>query len=179
MPDQYKERFLSITDVSSETGAAESARGRLDGFINGLKMFTDRPLLGYGLGNFGVATGMVYRSGWLQAHSLPGQMLGEIGLLGSIAFIVWLYNVFRTLSQVLRRAGPKSKEGRFMISLATSLKVQLFCLLFMGLGGHNLYRYNWFIISAVAVIMLRYIDRQEQTDKSAAVTPLPGGQQNR
>ena len=178
MPDQYRERFKSTADLESNTGAAQSARGRVIGLINGLLMVTDRPLLGYGIGNFGIATGMVYDEGWHQAHNLYGQMLGEIGMLGTLAFIIWIYYLFRNLRflSTVYTAGPK--PDKYMAGLTLAMKLQLYCLFFMGLGGHNLYRFNWFVISALTVVMLKIYSREssaetEAVDTKEAVPEIP------
>ena len=165
MPNQYKVRFESTADLESETGAAQSARGRVMGFINGVKMFMDRPILGYGIGNFGTATGLVYGEGWHQSHSLPGQMLGELGLLGCLAFIVWMYYLFKNLRILSTVYTTGARPDKFMADTALALKLQLFCLFFLGLGGHNLYRFNWFIITALIVVMLK-IYASESSEKA-------------
>jgi O-antigen ligase len=162
MPDQYKSRFESTVDLESETGAAQSARGRIEGFLNGVKMFIDRPILGYGIGNFGVATGLVYHEGWHQSHSLPGQMLGELGLLGCLAFIIWMYYLFRNLRILSTVYTTGARPDKFFADTALALKLQLFCLFFMGLGGHNLYRLNWFVIAALVGVMLKIYESESR-----------------
>jgi hypothetical protein len=45
-------------------------------------------------------------------------------------------------------------------SLALSLRTQLIILLVLGLGGHNLFRYSWFVISALTACLLK-IERND------------------
>lgn len=160
MPSQYQQRFLSTTDISSDTGAAESAHGRIDGLVNGFLLMIDRPLLGFGIGCFGTANGMLYGRSWYQAHSLPGQIMGELGLIGVIAFILWIYYLFKNLKFL---KVYKFKNNNFNVKfLLISLKIQLMSLLFFGLGGHNLYRYNWLIISAIIVVLLNLYKKDKE-----------------
>ena len=154
MPGQYKERFASTTDLSSGTASAHSAHARLDGLIKGVKMVIDRPLTGYGIGNYTTASGMIYSVGdWHDAHSLPGQVLGEIGILGTSAFILWIYTLFKIMTWLERKY--KNNKDNFYYLTIIGLRLQLLCLLFMGIAGHNLYRHNWYIISALVVVMMK------------------------
>jgi len=150
MPGQYKDRFISSADFTSGTGAATSAQGRIEGLVNGVKLMIDRPFLGVGIGQYRIAMGLSGK-GWWEAHSLPGQLVGDLGLLGTIAFIIWIAALFKSLGKLKRLYA----DDVFMRNMILALRVQLLCLLFMGLGGHNLYRYNWFIISALTVVMLK------------------------
>ncbi|MCK4462559.1 MAG: O-antigen ligase family protein [candidate division Zixibacteria bacterium] len=159
-PDQYKDRFASSVDFDSGTGAARSAQGRIQGLVNGIKMMIDRPLLGVGVGQYPVALSMRYGKGWWEAHSLPGQLMGDLGLLGTIAFIVWIATLFRSLARTKRLYA----DDVFIHNMIIALRVQLLCLLFMGLGGHNLYRYNWFFISALTAVILRLPFASEETN---------------
>lgn len=152
MPGQYQDRFASTTDFSSGTASAVSARARVEGLIKGILMAMDRPLTGVGIGNYSVAAGTIYSVGdWHRAHNLLGEILGEIGFLGTTTFIVWLVFLFKTMHQLKRRTD--TDKTRFYYLTLLGLRMQLLCLLFMGLASHNLYRYNWYIISALVVVM--------------------------
>lgn len=164
MPSQYQFRFLSTTDINSDTGAASSAHGRIDGLVNGFLLMIDRPVLGFGIGCFGTANGMIYGRSYYQAHSLPGQIMGELGLLGIIAFIIWIYYLFKNIK--ILRIYEFNTNVKFLV---ISLKIQLLSLLFFGLGGHNLYRYNWFIISAIIVVLLNLYQKDKEISSSSCI----------
>jgi hypothetical protein len=115
-------------------------------------MFLDKPLYGYGPGNFSTAMGMVYNRNWLQAHTLPAQLLGEMGGLGIIAFGVWIYLLAVNIRRM--KAYFKSTGNDFMLNMTLAMKAHIWLLFFMGIGGHNLFRYNWYIISAIIVLMM-------------------------
>jgi O-antigen ligase len=174
MPQQYRDRFESTTEVSADedtgTGAAESASARIEGVEIGLKMVADRPLFGYGINNWGFASGSFYNPHWWGgAHTLIGQILGEIGLVGTISFIVWLWALFRTISRI--RKYYRHRDDQFMSNLALALKSMLVLLLLLGLGGHNLFRYSWFLISAITVAQLKVMEQDEKLELSLAATP--------
>lgn len=178
MSGQYRDRFSSTADLSVETSSGKSAKARVDGLTKGIQMIMARPLTGYGIGNYGTAAGTIYSEGdWHEAHSLPGQVLGEIGLLGTTAFIAWIYVLFRFLKR-LPLMLSKSRDSFCYLTLV-GLKIQLFCLLFLGLAGHNLYRYNWYIISALVVVILKFTisdselsAKSQKKDRPQEVVPI-------
>lgn len=155
-PGAYKQRFESITNFDTqhdETGAAYSAKSRWIFLKYSFEMLLTRPINGYGMGNFSTAMGTVYGQEWLQAHTLPAQIMGEMGLTGMIAFAIWMYILFFDLKKLQRYF--KTSNNQFMQNMVTAMKAHLWLMFFMGLGGHNLFRYNWFIISAVIVLLFR------------------------
>jgi probable O-glycosylation ligase (exosortase A-associated) len=165
MPQQYQERFLStneLTPVEDHTGASASAASRIVGMKLGLKMLATRPLTGYGLGNFGYVAGTYFDpTWWIPAHSLIGQLCGEVGLIGIVGFLGWLGLMFYHLARLRRKY--ESRGDLLVSKLALSLKTQLLILLVLGLGGHNLFRYSWFVISALTVCLLK-IERNDAAE---------------
>ena len=181
MPLQYKDRFMTTFDFERNPSAAESARGRITGLRVGAQMFLDRPLLGVGFGNFSVAHAMRYSPpedrSWLQAHNLLAQVAGETGLLGMIAFAGFVIAAMRLAGRLSSsprpvfpawssrgtmhplRASPLagSDDASFISSAARASLASIWLLLFLGLFGHNVMRFNWYInaglISACAAIL--------------------------
>jgi O-antigen ligase len=162
MPDQYRQRLESTTDFSSSSGAALSAQGRIDGLVNGIRMMIDRPLFGVGVGQYSTALGMIYGLGWWEAHSLPGQLFGDLGLMGILAFTFWMYMLFRALGYLKDYYAQSGTADKFWYNMVMALQLQLLLLFFMGLGGHNLYRYNWLMISALTVALVRIVLRHKE-----------------
>ena len=156
MPDQYQQRFLSISNMDTsndETGAATSARSRFEFLKYGFEMMLQRPVFGYGMGNFGTVMATVYGQGWLQAHTLPGQIMSEMGMTGIIAFGAWIIILFLHLKRM--RKYFTGSDNKFMLNMTIAVKTGLILMFFMGMGGHNLFRYNWYIFSAIIVLMMR------------------------
>ncbi len=155
MPAQYQHRFESIDNLNTQddpTGAATSAESRFKFLGYAFDMLMDRPLFGYGLGNFPTARGMIYHSVWMQSHTLPAQIMSEMGLTGIIVFTLWMVFLFGSIKKLRRYFTVV--DNKFMLNMTLAMKCHLLLMFFMGLGGHNLLRYNWFIISAVLVLLL-------------------------
>ena len=153
-PGEYQQRFESITNFDTQhdqTGAAYSAKSRWIFLKYGFQMLLTRPLTGYGMGNFATTMGTLYNQSWLQAHTLPAQIMGEMGMTGIIAFTIWMIALFANLKKLRRYF--KNTDNQFMYNMVVAMKMHLILMFFMGLGGHNLFRYNWFIISAIIVLL--------------------------
>jgi len=198
MPGQYRDRFMTTFDFERNPSAAESARGRITGLTVGAKMFMDRPLLGVGVGNFSVAHATMYspedRPSWLQAHNLLAQVVGETGILGVITFAGFVIAGMRLagrLSNASSHGPPRSgalQSGKtspastwadpgdvaFLSSVGTASLGILWLLLFFGLFGHNMMRFNWYLTSgllAACAGMLRSektLPSQEEPEKTTA-----------
>ena len=186
MPLQYKDRFMTTFDFERNPSAGESARGRITGLKVGAQMFLDRPLLGVGVGNFSVAHATQYSPpgyrSWLQAHNLLAQVAGETGLLGLIAFAGFVIASMRLAGRLsapprpvpsfLPNAGAPSRanpppsgaasltgsdDASFVASVARACLASFWLLLFLGLFGHNVMRFNWYVdaglVSACAVML--------------------------
>lgn len=169
MPDQYRQRLESTTDFSSHSGAAMSAQGRINGLVNGIRMMVDRPLLGVGVGQYATALGMVYGLGWWEAHSLPGQLFGDLGLMGILAFAFWMYMLFKAIGYLKDYYSKPETSDKFWYNMVMALQLQLLLLFFMGLGGHNLYRYNWLLVAALTVALVRIVQRRKEEKEEIAV----------
>ena len=186
-PDDLKLRFLSTFSkgVAPAASAADaSAEGRLEGLMQGVRVFTDYPLLGIGPGNF--------RYSWdsaMSAHNLYGQLLGELGALGFTAFALLVWTIYRThranrqRAVLLQQSGahPPDDGVRLIRLLSVASLQTLVLLLFNGNFGHNLYRYNWLWVGAIAIAAAYALNRREEENAREAqgciedFTPRPQG----
>ncbi len=169
-PEDLKLRFLSVfyKGIAPAAAAADSsAEGRLEGLYQGLRVFAEHPVLGVGPGNF--------RLTWdigMSAHNLYGQLLGEMGLLGTGVFFWLIWAIYRThrrnrtTIRELEAAGSVPEESRGnlrLIRLLSFASVQtLILLLFNGNFGHNLYRYNWLWIGAIGIVAAHALRRYQR-----------------
>ena len=87
LPGELQDRYLTLVDSSrGPENARVSAGGRMDGFLAGIQVWQESPLLGWGPGSFPYSTG---RGG--HAHNVYGQVLSEMGSLGGLAFLLLIY----------------------------------------------------------------------------------------
>ena len=174
MPESYKIRFISTfaeagADEAGQKGAYDSAHGRLAGLEQGYKTFLSHPVFGMGPGNFkytwdggtGEITGM-------SAHNLYGQVLGEMGGVGSVAFVALMWTIFMTHWRIRKMGNDHlipsgdsgesvNSEKQRLLLLASSASIQtLVLLLFNGNFGHNLFRYNYLWVGAIGVLCWQF-----------------------
>lgn len=159
VPQDKIERIQTLfDDEAGPANAKESADSRKRGFTDGLQFLRKSPLLGVGAGNFIDAR---YRSGsvdaGLQAHNLYGQVMGELGLLGTFTFSMIVLSIIRMNSKVIFIQNPVLSD----FSWAAIFSVVI--LLVSGYGSHNLYRFNWLWLSAFSCILLRLSTRGNKT----------------
>jgi O-antigen ligase len=154
LSDRQKQRIASI--VSSDTYAREeSTRGRLIGYQVGWEIFTRRPLLGVGPGNWSAYRVKKVDGDALLPHNLPGQILATRGALGTLAFLAFLVSVVALAArEIRRRRAPRTPYDDAVRALAFAVLFTLGLLLVSGLAAHNLERANWvlapaFLIAAV------------------------------
>jgi O-antigen ligase len=166
--EEARNRIRTIWDPEAgPANAYASALGRVEGFRAGLEMFNRNPFTGVGPGNF-----IPYRVANvdgvpLEAHNLIGQVLGETGICGAMAFVfmvaVTLFNCRR--ASKLSYAGLHSQgiTNRF----AMACRDTILLLLFEGLFDHNMTRFNWLWVAAFVSVALRFATAEAERDKSA------------
>ena len=90
-PD-HKDRYMSLFGGSSKQSA--SAEGRLTGMVNEFVISAERPIVGHGLGTTGEAK---FHAGYpfQVAHNLYAELLIEIGVIGFVLFIRFLYSIYK------------------------------------------------------------------------------------
>ncbi len=151
LPEDRQNRYLTLIDPSYGPASAQaSAEGRWQGWRDGVKLWKENPVFGVGPGVFGAATGSK-----MQSHHLYGQVLGELGTLGAVAFGMIVLGFFANYLDLRRicRQEPDLHDS-FSARLIQSVTVTVMLLLLMGLAGHSLYRYTWLWFGAFQAIAI-------------------------
>jgi O-antigen ligase len=167
LPGPLQNRFLTLIDPSyGPQNANVSAGGRIEGFLAGVELWQQSPLLGYGpVAFFAKAT---KREGG--AHNMYGQMLSELGTLGALAFAGVIYCFWRNSAEARRfsRQHPEVPRG-FAFHVARAVGITIVVMLLMGWAGHNLYRYNWQWLAAFQAVALHCIRSKAAVAATAGV----------
>lgn len=156
IPQEKKIRISSIIDSEAMLEGAEgekfkesakiSAESRGKGFWEGYELMKSSPILGYGVGSFKMARGKVGGEVGLQPHNLYGQLMGEMGMLGIVAFGALLLSMITYNLRIIRQRGD-------MAPFANACLMSITLLLVNGYASHNLYRFNWLWIAAFTSIL--------------------------
>lgn len=154
MPEQYQGRLFSLTNVfgTDTTGAAESAAGRIEGLMSGLKLCLLRPLTGVGIGAFARAH---YNMGGspTTAHNLLGQLLGELGIVGLAAFTWFVVTKVRYARDLVNEYGKQLWPDDILSKVTKAVQIALILIFVQGISGSNLFRYNWYIFACFLSII--------------------------
>lgn len=134
LPDSLQNRFETIINPDvGPANARESGEGRIEGLIRGFELMGRSPITGVGPGAWRPAT-----KSSIESHSLIGQIVGEMGLVGVLAFA----GLLAASAVNLRSFGGMPADDP-LIAIARGLGVGLVLLLILGLFGHNLFRFTW------------------------------------
>ncbi len=168
LPDSLQNRFETI--VNPEVGPAnarESAQNRLEGLEIGLNLWSQYPATGCGPGAWKVATGRK-----IESHNLFGQLLGETGTIGALAFAGILLGFWLNLRRIWQLYREHPEWGRdFLYHVSTAIGMALFLLLFEGNFGHNLFRYSWLWYGGFLIITRHCVEQRLQTEETHASSP--------
>src|SRR5262249_20213555 len=110
----------------------------------------------------------------IESHNLYGQLLGELGTAGALAFAAVLVCCWRNWRRIRRAYAQRLRWRRdFVHHLTGAVGLGLALMLFEGLFGHNLFRHNWLWYGGFLVIA-DYCVRQRLRGTEAAVpAPVP------
>jgi probable O-glycosylation ligase (exosortase A-associated) len=179
MPEQYAQRLTTIThigDAYDESGAAESAQGRIKGLKVGFEILSRRPIAGVGIGCFSVYNHQNHGSS-LNAHNLLGQVMGELGILGLGAFAFLIYMIFKHIKYIKSQYRSRGWAGDVNYYVAVAVMIATISMLFQGIFGHIAYRFNWYIYACFLAIIMNLVGdriRGEDESKARVLSPLPG-----
>ena len=164
MPEENKGRMQTIwAPEEGPANAQASAEGRVEGFKAGMEMFRRFPVLGVGPENF-VAYRITNVDGVpLEAHNLAGQVLGEMGTLGGGAFLLMISATLLNCSSIrgMFRKSPSS-TAQFLAELAGACRNSVLLLIFLGIFGHNLYRFNWIWLATFSDLAFQFMRKKQK-----------------
>jgi O-antigen ligase len=93
MPEYLQTRFLSaFMDDVGPASAQESAHGRMVGFMHGMRLFAENPILGVGPNIYPLTWPGIERG--TNAHNIWAQLLGELGIVGGVSFVMLVMFIF-------------------------------------------------------------------------------------
>ena len=152
MPEHMQDRYRTIWDSNVSEWANVNREARVMHFYEGMDNWASSPIFGVGPGAHGHATGL-----GLQAHNLYGQVAGETGTLGIMAFLFMLscfginhYRIWKHYKYL--RENNLDKEGRFCWQLSLAVMFGVIMILLQGLGLHNAFRFPWVWFGALQVL---------------------------
>ena len=157
LPDGYGARVASITSVESDpTG---SAQRRWADSLAALRILSERPLLGAGLGMNILALNDERGTTWTAVHNVYLQIGVELGLPGAALFVALLVASLRSARRA-QRAARRSCDPE-LFHLAEGIEVALLAFAVSGLFYPVAYHFYFYLIAGLAAA-------------AGAISALPG-----
>jgi len=159
-PQESKDRFLtlrgSLDVVTTGEKEATSMTSRWILTKRSWTVFLENPILGVGIGCFPSVNGRRWGH-WFPTHNLYTQLLSEMGIIGSIAFLILIITIFKNINRSINFMLKAKMENTFIYHLNYGLKYYLILRLVVGLFGHDLYRNWWWFAAGLSFVIFRVL----------------------
>jgi hypothetical protein len=147
-----------MSSTYSRIGSS-SAEGRLMGLIHGIEMVRVKyRLFGVGPGCYRLARSR-YFGYTMDAHNLYGELIGELGIPGTIAWVLFIVQVFKNLQHSRARLGGGVGKKEFIHQLTMGLLVSLVVRLFISMASHGLDFFYWYVVGALSMTVAKLSDK--------------------
>jgi O-antigen ligase len=164
LPDQYRERYETMVEIDDVN---DTSSGRWEIWVAGLKMIVERPILGVGAGAFQWAASSPEfgLNKHIQAHNLIIQIAASTGFVGLFVWFGFMFNFGKKVRQMILLSRGRD-DLRWANLYGKAFIASLIALFVAGGFGHNLYRYNWYLMAGMTVAMVNIVLNQqaEQTE---------------
>ena len=137
-------------------GTDLSASSRWTGLRHGLEMLIKKPILGVGPGCYPLARKEWF--GWgLWAHNHYGELLGDLGMVGTVVWFVFFKSYFIKAWQHVRQplCDPMIKNVCLAVVVSSIVKLVL------GMGAHSVYVFYWYMTAGLMAVVTRTVSNIE------------------
>jgi O-antigen ligase len=167
LPEANQDRYLTILGVE-DAHASPVIGYRTGGFWKGVDLCALRPVLGFGPNTTTLATG------GLQAHNTYGQLIGELGIVGSISFGLIILGFAQNTLEVHRLANRLNTiDDLFARRTVVAVSIAMGMLLFLGWSLHFLYYYFWLWFGAFHTIAIAVLHKHIEDTQVEPASDMP------
>lgn len=153
LPQQYKNRYAKQTN-SQFLSQDAAYTGRVRIWKSGWRMFLDHPLTGVGIGDFNMADGTFYwKHHWMDAHNIVIKAIGELGIVGTIAFFAFVVVLVRSHWAMARAMDGVADIPPWQRNYPRAANFVVLLLLLAGYGDHDLYRDTWYFLAGFSAAL--------------------------
>ena len=155
MSEKYFSWMSTILNPTQEY----SADSRIEGLRHGIEMAFRRPILGVGIGCFAIA-----RSDWfgwnIWAHNLYGELIGELGVLGTIAWFRLIFLCFKEIKRINDFLILSKNVNEIYQTIIDCCWTILVLRLIIGMTTHCLMSYIWYMIAGILVVTSNSLEKE-------------------
>lgn len=155
--------FVTSESVKSTSSRIDesSITARLLGLTHGIEILKRGNVLGVGPGCFLFARGK-YFGYTMESHNIYGQVIGDLGIPGIIAWFYLMRQIFRNLIAAKKKLKSLSMESDFLYKLAIGVQVSLIVRLVISLASHGLYYFYWYVMAAISIALVKMVENMEE-----------------
>jgi putative inorganic carbon (hco3(-)) transporter len=162
------DRYVSIFDDSAKNAA--TADERVDGLKQDLEVAKRRPLFGHGLGTSKEANAHFGTYG-RPSHNLYTEVLQELGLVGLVIFLAYLWSVLASMFGLARTLRQSSDAPPILWALISALQVWFGTNLLFSFASYGLSSYEWYLSAGLVEVSRRMITTADAERASEPVRP--------
>jgi O-antigen ligase len=142
-------RYLSLIDDT--VAGADTAQGRVDGWVRGIRSITNNPLFGNGMGTCQETNVNVLGGRAQITHNLYIEILQEVGMIGLTLFMLFIIAIFKSLKETKRLMAVQGQgEKGWLFRLATATQVWVVMDLFYSMSCYGLRSWEWYFFGGIA-----------------------------
>jgi O-antigen ligase len=148
--------FIFSSDMGDTLSRIDSgsAEGRLTGLTHGLGMILQGNILGVGPGCFLIARSY-YFGYYMESHNIYGQVMGDLGIPGTIVAILFVRQIFSYLNRSKAKLKKDGRKNEAIYVFASAVIVSLASRLFVSMASHGLYFFFYYVVAALSVSIAR------------------------
>lgn len=172
MTPLQKDRYLSLIDQDNTAGGA-SVEGRISGMVGELKLGLTRPVVGHGLGTTSEAKWHKWGS-TKASHNLYAELLIELGIIGAILFIRFLYFIYQRFKNnrfYLEKLGLE--RNSFYGRLNNALLAVFWMYAVYSINYWGLSQYYWYLFGGLVIAFGRLVDKKTNMEGQADTSASP------
>lgn len=173
LPQQYQNRYAKQTN-SQFLSQDEAYTGRVRIWESGWQMFLDHPLTGVGIGDFNMADGSYYwKHHWMDAHNIVIKAIGELGIVGTIAFLLFVVCLVRSHGAMARAMEGVPDLPAWQRNYPRAANFVVLILLLAGYGDHDLYRDTWYFLAGFSAALWVVLAESGHVPRLHQLPPAP------
>jgi len=143
---------------------SDAVWGRLVGLTHGIGMLQRGNIIGVGPGCFPLAR-RSYFDYKMESHNIYGQVIGDLGIPGTLCWGLLVYAAFQSLSRSKQRLKEEGKADSFLFFLAQGVQISLLVRLFVSLGSHGLYYFYWYVMFFLSAVISDLVEKESLVDE--------------
>ena len=150
---------VGFSSTVSRIGMADARDSPIIGLVHGIEMVRFGNILGVGPGCYQLARGFYFNYTW-PAHSLYGELIGDLGILGTVAWFLFIKNIFYNLNNPVKILRQEIESDNFILKLSLGLQISMMVRLFIGLASHCMYIFYWYLVAALSIVIFDLMEKR-------------------